>query len=57
MAFFRFLQRILDATAFSNVSHLRDFEELLEAGRQREARESSGAASSDARAPRDTSTA
>jgi len=34
--FLRALRRILDATAFENVGHLRDFEELLQRGDARD---------------------
>lgn len=37
--FLRALRRILDATAFENVGHLRGFEELLQRGEARDARD------------------
>ena len=41
--FLRVLRRILNATAFENVGHLRDFEELLQRGESRDARDKTGA--------------
>lgn len=42
--FLRALQRILDASAFENVGHLRDFEALLQRSDKRDAHESSAEA-------------
>lgn len=43
-AWWKALQRILDATAFENVGHLRDLEELLERSPRPDADDKDGAA-------------